>query len=516
MDFKETPYFHAGQASDLEGKDYYLYRFFEMVPGILAWGTIIGTLILSRYVPVYAAYFIIMFDLFWFLKTVYLSIHLRHNWRRMRHNMKIDWQEMISHMKYEHLVHLVILPYYNEGRDVIEKSIKGLLASKYKKNKMYVVLGVEERAGESALQLAEEIKQKYEAQFGEFHITIHPKDLPGEMPGKGSNISWAAEKARTELLDKNQIPYENVIVSAFDIDTIVYPQYFTCLTWHFLTQEDPYRVSYQPVPLYNNNVWEAPALSRVVAMSSTFWQMIQQEREEKLTTFSSHSVSFKTLYECGYWQRNMVSEDSRIFWNIFMARDGDYGVVPLSYPVSMDANLAPSFWQTSKNIYKQHRRWSWGAENIPYILMAFAKNKKISLKKKVSHTLTQLEGFWSLATNPLIIILLGWMPLILGGTAFTQTVLSYNLPFVTRNLMILAMGGLLLNAILALYFIPKVPKDLPRKKRTRKIYMFFQWLLVPITIIVFGAIPGLDAQTRLMIGKGRLGFWVTPKHREQK
>jgi hypothetical protein len=42
--------------------------------------------------------------------------------------------------------------------------------------------------------------------------------------------------------------------------------------------------------------------------------------------------------------------------------------------------------------------------------------------------------------------------------------------------------------------------------------MFFQWLILPFSIIIFGAIPGLESQTRLMINK-RLGFFVTPKSR---
>ena len=270
----------------------------------------------------------------------------------MKHNMREDWYKKLSNLKYEHLQHLILLPFFNEDEEVIETSLRAIVNSKYKKENLHVVLATEEAAGEEAQKVAEKLKLKYQGQIGEILITTHPKGLPGEISGKGPNISYAAEQARIQLINVRNWDYEEVIVSAFDVDTVVGDQYFSCLTWYFLTSSEPMKKSFQPVPLYNNNIWEAPFLSRIAAMSSTFWQMIQQERPEKLVTFSSHAVPFKALYEVNYWQRNMVSDDSRIFWNLFLANDGDYSVVPIAYPVSMDANFAQTTWQSLKNIYK--------------------------------------------------------------------------------------------------------------------------------------------------------------------
>ncbi len=506
------PYLKVAFHFDLIGKkDRLIYRMLEIFPGALSWGTLILLVLASWQKPIWASLFIIIFDLYWLIKSIYLSAHLRASWKRLRKNLETDWEERLKNLKYSHIRHMIILPFYKEGFEVISDCLESLLASEYSKDKMIVVLGSEERAGKEAEEIAQAAFEKYREKFSYFLTTKHPKDITEEMAGKGSNISWMAEEARVKILDANNIKYEDVIVSTFDIDTRVYSQYFLCLTWHFLTAEKPYNSSYQPVPIYNNNIWAAPAFSRVVATSGTFWQMMQQERPERLATFSSHSVPFKTLYEVGYWQKNMVSEDSRIFWNCLLYYDGDYKVVPLSYPVSMDANVAPTFWQTAKNVYKQQRRWCWGtAENAAYLLFGFLKNKKIPLSKRIRLALIQIEGTWSLATNPLIIFMLGWLPLIIGGQEFNTTLLSYNLPRMTRDLMTLAMFGLIFSAVVSTWLLPPRPK---KYRVSKYLSMIFQWILVPLTIPIFGAIPGLDAQTRLILGK-YMGFWVTPKHRK--
>ncbi|MEK7155345.1 MAG: glycosyltransferase family 2 protein [Patescibacteria group bacterium] len=512
---KEYWYLHTARARDLEGRDYYLYRAFEILPAVLSLGTLGAFIFLAYTKPVWAAYLTIIFAAYWFFKTAYLSIHLRYNFKRMRHNLSVNWRAKLHDIPEtparaeSHFIHLVMLPFYDEPYEVLEESVRSYLNAEWDAKSIAVVVASEARAGETARLIAEKLKENYGDQFLEILVTTHPEGLSGDIPGKGSNLSYAVEEARKGILDKRGIPYEHVIVSAFDSDTVVYPQYFACLTYHVMTEEEPLRASFQPVPLYNNNIWEAPMLSRVIAYSSSFWQMIQQERPEKLATFSSHALVFKSLYDAGYWQRNVVSEDSRIFWNLFARYDGEYKVVPMAYPVSMDANVAPTFWKTAKNIYKQHRRWTYGVENIPYILFTFLKNPRIPLGKKIRFAFFQIEGFWSLATHPLILFAIGWLPMFVGGSAFNATVLSYNLPFIAKSFLTAAMFGLVVSAAICMYLIPDPPEG---TGRMRKAMMVVQWILVPATMVAFSSIPGLESQIRLAIGK-YLGFWVTPKNR---
>ncbi len=435
----------------------------------------------------------------------------------MLSNMKINWWKKLreDHQGvWKDYYHLIILPMYNEPFSVVNASFSALSRANYDKRKMVVVLAIEERAGREAQRIAEKIKERYGSLFFKFLITIHPKDIPGELAGKGSNEHWAAKKAKKEVIDPLGFDYEKIITSVFDVDTNVPKDYFSLLTIKYISHPNPTRASFQPIPFYTNNIWEAPALARVLSFSSTFWHMMQQERPERQDTFSSHSMSFKALDEIGYWQTNVVSEDSRIFWQCFLFFDGNYETISLFYPVYMDANVAPGFWRTMINQYKQQRRWGWGVENVPYILFGFLKNKKISIGERIARSFEIVEGFHSWATNSLVIFMMGWLPVLVGGAAFNITLLSYNLPRITRFLMTLALIGVISSMVLSINLLPPRP---PNYGRWKYAIMILQWVFLPFLLIFFGSVPALEAQTRLMLsGKARLGFWVTPKGKKEK
>jgi hypothetical protein len=489
-----------------------LERFFEILPGALAWIALIVLILFSWQLPVAVVFFIVIYDLYWFLKTLYLFFHLRSSFSTMKKNMKENWWARLQNEKngeWEKLWHLIILPVYKEPYEVVERSLLDIQKSNYAKERFIVVLATEERAGEAGVIVARKAEERFKDAFGAFLVTTHPANLPNEIPGKGSNETHAAKQVKEKIIDARAIPYEDIVVSVFDIDTRPGNEYFSILSYNFLTAKDPQHSSFQPIPLYTNNFYSVSPFAKLIGFSSTFWQLMQQSRPEQLVTFSSHSMPFRALVEIGYWHLNVVSEDSRIFFQCMIHYKGKWDVVPLLYPIYMDSVSGNSFFESLKNLYKQQRRWAWGVENFPYVMKEFFTQKDIPMKIKRFWTLKIFDGFFSWSTSSLIIFIFGWLPNIIGGDIFQHTIYSYNLPRITGWLINLASVGIITSALLSIVFLP--PKEVKNWKYQKLLYLL-QWILMPFTFIIFGSIPALEAQTRLMLGgKFRLGFWLTPK-----
>lgn len=485
------------------------HRRFEFVPASLVWATLFGAIILSFVNPIWAVYFIIAFDLYWFFRVLYFVIFLTVSWRRHRGALDIDWDaELKKTPGWEKIRHLVFLPTYKEDIEILRATFRSLIAAKVDPKRMIVVLAGEERAGREAfLARAEAIRAEFGDAFLKMLVTVHPSDTVGDIAGKGSNLHYAGPFAQ-KAVDELGIAYEDVIVSTFDIDTIAHKQYFAHLAKTYLETPDRLRASYQPVVLYSNNIWDAPAIVRIAAFGTTFWLLSELVRPDRLFTFSSHSMPFKALVDVGFWQRDIVSEDSRIFLQCFLRYDGDYRVVPLYVPVSMDAVMAPKWIGSLINLYKQQRRWAWGAEHFPYLAINFkAKAKSIPFGKRFAKLFVLTEGMYTWATAPLLIFLLGQLPFTIARLSGRPEVVFQNAPITLSWIMTCAMLGVFASAVLSLPLLPSRPEH---KHRYHHVVMLLQWMLLPFTFILFGSVPAIDAQTRLLLGR-RLGFWVTPK-----
>jgi hypothetical protein len=221
-------------------------------------------------------------------------------------------------------------------------------------------------------------------------------------------------------------------------------------------------------------------------------------------------MPFRALVDVGFWQKDIVTEDSRIFLQCLLHYNGEYEVTPIYVPVSMDTVMADTWYRSLVNLYKQQRRWAWGVEHFPYLVSRFVRNPNFPLKKKLFYLWTLGEGMYTWATAPLMIFILGYLPFWVAPEALRSGVFFQNTPHTLEWLMRLSMLGVLISAVASMSILP--PR--PAHKGTRStIVMFLQWALVPVTFVVFGSFPALDAQTRLLLGK-YMGFNVTEKKRK--
>ncbi len=219
------------------------------------------------------AIFIIAFDLYWLFRVLYLATHQIASYRRMQKHIKTSWRakrEADFSARWREIYHLVVLPFAGESGEVVRATLESLVKADYPKDRMIVLLAAEDMP--SARRILEEAQKDYDGRFFALWPSVHPKNISGELRGKGANVDWAIGVMQKKFLPATEIPKENIIVSFFDIDTKPYTDYFSCLVWHFLKSSDRLRESYQPIPVYNNNIWDAPWMSRIIATSSTFWK----------------------------------------------------------------------------------------------------------------------------------------------------------------------------------------------------------------------------------------------------
>ncbi len=545
-------------------------RAFEILPGLLTWTTLVGMFVFSFLAPIWVALFIIVYDIYWLHRTIYIATYSILAYRKMGRWNKVNWLTRLENvnnieklkdkikeeirltreelrkkglkfktkkefkkivverenflkrleedsknkdnfLNWRDIYQVVMLPTAGESADTIKPAIASIEKSEYPNDRIIILLALEEREPkEDRDKKVKILKNKFGDKFYDFIVTVH-KVAEGEMKCKASNTTYAGKRLKEYLEDK-KISLENVVLSNFDCDTQIHPQYLAALSYEYVVSPDRLRKAYQPLPMYHNNLWDTIAPVRIVVTGSSFWHMVESMRPDHMVTFSSHSEPFKTIVDLNYWPVNVISEDSVIYWKGYDYFSGDYKVQPIYLPVSLDAVLSDNYKGTIVNQYRQKRRWAYGIENLAMLVRAFKNNKKISIFKKLKYTLTMLEGHHSWATAPFILALLGWLPLIFGGDAFNESVLAHNLPTFTRFLMSLALIGLVVSMFLSFLIMPPRPKRYSRKKYFA---MLFQWVLAPFIAPFLGAAPAVDAQTRLMLGKYFGSFWVTPKNKKK-
>jgi len=515
------------------------YRLFEILPGALTWSILALPIVLSIVSPLAAAYFVIAYLLLWFVRAIGIDIRSIQGWRTMNQHKNLDWKKLnadleileprtknapkwhasniarvernIAHssrIKPSEVFHVMMIALYKESIEVIQPTFKSVLDSDYDPKKIIVFLAYEERGGPQAADIAQKLVKLHAKDFYYIQAVMHPGDIPGEVIGKGGNITYAGRQLQA-YLEKEKIDPLDVLVTTLDADNRPDPQYLGALTYTYCSTEEPKYSSYQPIPMFLNNIWDAPAPMRVIATGNSFWNIILSTRPHMLRNFSSHAQPMAALIDTDFWSVRTIVEDGHQFWRSWFRYDGKHEVYPIYLPIYQDAVLSETYRRTIKAQFKQVQRWAWGASDIAYFAnQGFFKINNIPMHKKIAKFGRLLEGHISWSTAPLILLLAAYPPLFLHPQSFVGN----ELPQFASALQRVAMAGIAISLFLCIRTLPPKPE---RYRRHRTIWMVLQWVYLPITSIIFSAFAAINSQTRLIFG-WYLGFASTDKATKSK
>lgn len=525
-----------------------LYRFFEILPALLSYGSIILLISLSVLNPLLAALYLLIIILTTVVKAVGIAVRTMQGYSRLKSGQTVRWQERLEELnrKYHsqqvvapeeisaeqwrddiHQYHLseveknrdnyydpssiynaVIIATYNESIDILRPTLEAIKASTFDHSKMIIVIAYEERGGTAIEATVKTLQKEFAHDFYAFKIFQHPDKVPGEVStGKGGNITHAGRELK-KWMKSTDINYSQVIITTLDSDNRPHEEYFSYVTYEYVTRSDRERLSFQPIALFMNNIWDVPAPMRVIATGNSFWNIISSMRPHMLRNFASHSQGMEALVKMDFWSVRTIVEDGHQFWRSFFYFDGNYGVVPIYVPIYQDAVLSSTYVKTLKAQFKQLRRWAYGASDVPYVAVRLlSKKRRVPFFYGVTYFARLLDSHVTLACIPLLVAFGGWVPLFLNQEA-ARSIVAHELPEVISYIQRVAMIGILITIFLTFKMLPPRPE---RYKRHRSLGMLLQWLLMPITSIIYSALAAFNAQTHLALGKYLDKFDVTDK-----
>ena len=480
-------------------------RLLEILPGLFSWSLILFPFWGSFFIPLAVAYYIIAFDVYWFYRSISNAVLALISYFKIRAYQKYDWMKDVKGFgDWNKVHHLIIIPTYKEPIYILKRTLKALKKQSFPKKNISIVLGFEKREGKVAEEKAKVLKKQFGQSFANFLFTFHP-DLPGEVKGKSSNTAYAAKFAKKEIVNKQKHNLDYILITSADADACLHEEYLACLSYKFLDSPQRYNLIYQPAIMYYNNIWRVPALIRVFSTTSNLVQIGHLSRKDRLINFSTYSTSLKMIHQIGYWDVDVIPEDYRLFFKAYFALKGKLEVEPIFLPVYADAALSTSFFKTLKNQYEQVKRWAWGVSDDAYIIKKWLTTPGLPFWEKTIRVFKVVEDHFLWPVNWFAITLGASLPPLLNQD-FARTIIGKRLPQTASLILTLSLVAL----IIAIYIDYKQRPKLKTISLWRKIMLPFEFILLPIVGFFFTALPGLDAHTRLMLGK-YIEYRVTEK-----
>jgi hypothetical protein len=484
-----------------------LTRTLECLPAAIALFVISSLVWGPIFAPVPFAVCILSFHAYWTWRAHMTGIHAFKGFRLLRKHEKIDWRARYDEhaaegkeaLPWEQVRHIVIIPNYTESAEKLRMCLDALCATEMP-SQIVAVLAMEEREGRNARIKAEQLQREYSGRLGRVLATFHPWGIPGEAAGKSSNENWAARRATEQLIDRDGGDLDLFTITSCDVDTVVDKRYFSCLTYNFATHPARYRRFWQGPIFYYNNIWHVPAPARLPHALAGLNHLGRLSRGFMRISFpqSTYSLSLRMAHDVGYWDPDIIPEDWHMFLKCYYKLGADIDVETMYTPVYMDGIRSKTYMRTFVNYFEQARRHAWGCTDIPYAASMALDSNGMSRWHRVRRLWALCESHFLWSTQWFLVTLGRFLPVIL--TAIGIAAMPDWFTPISRWLLAPCAGPLLLLIFLDARLRPRRPYP----------FQYAQWFAMAGITFFSSALPALDAQVRLAIGK-RMEYKVTEK-----
>ena len=158
------------------------------------------------------------------------------------------------------------------------------------------------------------------------------------------------------------------------------------------------------------------------------------------------------------------------------------------------------------NQYEQIKRWAWGVSDDAYIIKQWILAENVPFWDKTIRVLKTVEDHFLWPVNWFAVTIGAMLPPLLNQQ-FNRTILGKTLPQVSSTILTISLVSLLVIFIIDMRSRPQRPN---KATLLQRIMQPLEFIMLPVIGFFFSALPGIDAHTRLMLGK-YIEYKVTEK-----
>ncbi|CAJ2500986.1 Uu.00g038390.m01.CDS01 [Anthostomella pinea] len=314
----------------------------------------------------------------------------------IEHEFSLDGEKGI-----ENVIHAIIIPNYKEEVDTLRETLDVLACHPQARDTYDIYLGMESREHNVELK-AMNLIQEFVKKFRSIDFTLHPSDIPGEAPGKGSNMAWAGRK----LSEKYPVSIrKDVIITGIDADSHLSSNYFALLTsMHTAHPETATTTLYAAPIIFDRNAHLVPAIVRVADILWASAGLSGLYRGSSIAPPTSvYSLPLQLVDRVGGWDcdSDAIGEDLHMYIKCFFALNGNLTVRTIHSPVSQSnvkgdgGKGVGRIYNDMSARYKQALRHMWGALDV-----GFAMRKFTELWRERKHTTRAFRPLHVTLANP--------------------------------------------------------------------------------------------------------------------